>query len=152
MDYTVFVTVLSGVLTYVVGQLVVKLLIDPVQAMNKTIGQVAHSLTFLANVTGNPGLQSQEIGREASKQLRQLSSELESHLYLVPKYRQTAWLFRLPNQKEVLKSRDYLIGLSNSVEPKDPRGTLADANAKRVESIRDSLGLYMSDSERVPKS
>ena len=42
MDFTVFLTVLSGVITFVIGQLIVKLILDPVQDMRKTIGLVSH--------------------------------------------------------------------------------------------------------------
>ena len=56
MDLTVFLTVLSGVLTYVVGQLVVKLVIEPVQEARRTIGQISHSLIEHAHVIANPGV------------------------------------------------------------------------------------------------
>ncbi|PXW88927.1 hypothetical protein C8R34_10676 [Nitrosomonas sp. Nm84] len=67
---TAFLTVLSGVITYVLGQLIVKLLIDPVQEMNKTIGQIAHSLIEYANVIANPGISSKEVMHQASQHLR----------------------------------------------------------------------------------
>lgn len=41
MNTTVFLTVISGVLTYVLGQLVLKLVIEPAQEMKKLIGQIA---------------------------------------------------------------------------------------------------------------
>jgi hypothetical protein len=43
MDFTVFFTVLSGVITFVVGQIIVKLILDPVRDTRKTIGLVSHT-------------------------------------------------------------------------------------------------------------
>ncbi|MGH8758777.1 MAG: hypothetical protein ACREVW_04590 [Burkholderiales bacterium] len=149
MNTTVFLTVVSGVVTYVLGQLVVKLVIDPVQEMKKTIGQIAHSLIEQANVTSNPGLPREEVIAEASKLLRQLSSQLQSHLYLVPWYKVTAKVFHLPEIQKVLKASSYLIGLSNSLHR--PTDSAYENNAKRVEAVHDLLGIYMADSDRWPK-
>lgn len=111
----VFLTVFLGLLTFVLGQAFVKLVIDPVQEMRKTIGRIAHALTYLADVTSNPGIQSSDVNRDASKEFRKLSSELESHIYLVPLYPQTAQLFHLPIKSRVLEACKNMIGLSNSV-------------------------------------
>jgi hypothetical protein len=80
MSFTVFITVLSGVLTYVIGQLVVKIVIEPVQDARRTIGQISHSLIEHANVIANPGVPSEEVMRETAQHLRKLSSQLQSHL------------------------------------------------------------------------
>jgi hypothetical protein len=149
MDYTVFFTVFLGFVTFVLGQVVVKLVIDPVQEMNKTVGKIAHSLTYFADVTGNPGVQAAEVNLNASKELRRLSADLESHLYSVPAYSRTAVVFHLPGQKAVLDVCRNLIGLSNSVMPIDVRGNLAETNSKRVQDIRLKLGLYVAPDEII---
>ena len=147
MDFTVFNTVLAGVLTYVAGQIVVKLLLEPIQEMRRTIGQVSHSLIEHANVIGNPGVASPEVMSATAKELRKLSSQLQSHLYLVPSYKYTAKLFRMPSQDQVLVASKYLIGLSNSVHRST--GGVYEQNAFRVEKICDALSIYMSDDERI---
>jgi len=50
MDSTVFLTVFAGVTTYVLGQLILKFLIEPVHELKRTIGEIAHSLVEHANV------------------------------------------------------------------------------------------------------
>ena len=55
MDYTIFWTVLSAVTSFVIGQVIVKLVIEPVQEMKKTVGQVAHALIDRAHVISSPG-------------------------------------------------------------------------------------------------
>lgn len=149
MSGTVFWTVLSGVITYILGQLAVKLLIDPIQEMKRAIGQVAHALIDLANVIANPGVASHEVMDAASKHLRSLSSQLQSHLYLVPVCRASAWLFRLPEMAHVVEATGLLIVLSNSLHRATDR--VYEHNAKRVEKIHDLLGIYIAPGDRYPK-
>jgi hypothetical protein len=149
MNTTVFWTVLSGVITYVLGQLVVKLVIDPVQEMKRTIGQIAHALIDRANVIHNPGVPPVEVISEASRQLRALSSQLQSHLYLVPSYEVTSRAFRLPTKQNILRASGLLLGLSNSLHSATEK--VYESNTKRVESIHDLLGIFISDSDRWPR-
>lgn len=149
MNSTVFFTVLSGVLTYVIGQLVVKLVIDPVQDAKKTIGLIAHTMIERANVISNPGVLSAEEMDVTSKHLRQLSSQLNSHLYLVPFYSMTAGIFRLPSRENMQKASSNLIGLSNSLDRSGLRGY--EVIAKRVEAIHDLLGIFFDEGRRWPK-
>src|SRR3569623_345485 len=149
MNATVFLTVLTGFVTFVLGQLAVKLVIEPVKEMRRTIGKVAHSHIERANVVANPGVLPDDVMNETSKHLRALSSELQSHLYLVPWYGVTAKVFRLPAMESILKASSYLIGLSNSVYRASDN--VYEANAKRSEAIHDLLGLYMEEGQRWPK-
>jgi hypothetical protein len=149
MNYTIFTTVLSGVLVYVFGQLILKLVIEPVQDLRKTIGQTSHALIQRANVIQNPGVPEQKIMDETSDQLRTLSSQLQSHLYLVPSYSFTAKLFNLPSFDEICKASSDLIGLSNSIFQVRPN--IHEINAKRVENICDLLDIYLPDESRWPK-
>jgi hypothetical protein len=149
MNATVFLTVLSGVLTYVAGQLVLKLVIEPVHELRKTIGLISHVLIERANVIQNPGVPTEEVMDITSQELRKLSSLLQSHLYLVPKYDLTARVFRLPSKQELLNASSALIGLSNSVYR--ATGNVYEVNAKRVETVCDSLGIYLDEANRWPK-
>lgn len=145
----VFLTVLSGVITYVLGQLVVKLVIDPVQDLRRTIGIISHALIERANVIQNPGVPASEVMHETSQELRKLSSQLQSHLYLVPLYEKTARVFRLPTHEKIRAASSALIGLSNSVF--EARENIYKINAKRVETICDSLSIYLDEGSRWPK-
>jgi len=149
MELTVFFTVLSGVFTFVTGQIIVKLIVDPVNDMKKTIGQISHTLIERAAIIGNPGLSEMEVMLGTSEELRALSSKLQAHLYLVPKYSITARIFRLPTFKQVSDASTELIGLSNSVFRSTP--DVYEVNAKRVEKICDSLSIYLPPERRWPK-
>lgn len=148
MNTTVFLTVISGVLTYVFGQLILKLIIEPVQEMKKLIGQIANSLTEHANVIQNPGVPSEDVMKATSQHLRKLSAHLESQLYLVPMYSITAFIFRLPSRKSILLATRSLMGLSNSVFR--AADGIYKSNSIRVENIHDSLGLYLAEGDRWP--
>jgi hypothetical protein len=146
---TVFWTVIAGVLTYVAGQLVLKLVIEPVQELRRTIGAISHTLVERANVISNPGVPSDEVMSNTSQEIRKLSSQLHAHLYLIPKYHFTARVFRLPSRTQVLEAASMLIGLSNSVHRASEN--IYEINAKRVETLCDSLGIYIPEHERPPK-
>jgi len=149
MDSTVFLTVLAGVITYVLGQLILKLLIEPVHDLKRTIGEIAHSLIEHSNVIQNPGVPKEEMITETSRHLRKLSSHLEAHLYLIPMYCFTSKLFFLPSRNNVLLAERALMGLSNSVFRAEEG--IYKQNARRVEAVCDSLGIYMSEGDRWPE-
>jgi hypothetical protein len=149
MNCTVFLTIFSGVLTFVIGQVFVKLVIEPVHELKKTLGQISHALIEHANVIANPGVPSKEVIDQASKQLRGLSSQLHAHLYLVPLYVVTARIFFLPSKQNVREASTNLIGLSNSLS--QPTPGIYEQSARRIESICDGLGIFMADGDRWPK-
>lgn len=149
MNSTVFLTVFAGVLTYVLGQLVLKLVIEPVQDLRKTIGAVSHALIEHASIFHNPGVPTAEAMNDTSRELRKLSSQLQAHLFLIPFYGATSRIFRLPSRKNVLDASGALIGLSNSVF--HARENIYEVNTKRVEKICDSLGIYLPEDRRWPK-
>lgn len=144
---TVFITIFSGVVIFVLGQLTLKLLIEPVQEFKKTIADVALSLIEYSNIYANPGVAGVEVEKKASEELRKLSSRLNAQVYLIPFYGITAQVFRLPLKKQVVNAASDLIGLSNGVF-KSPTN-LVSTNLKRAKSIRLTLGIYMPDNEQL---
>jgi hypothetical protein len=107
--------VVSGTFVYILGQIALKLVIEPVHDLKKTIGVISHSLIERANVISNPGVPTKDVMDETSRELRKLASQLRSHLYLIPCYPVMAGIFRLPLPAEILAASKALIGLSNRV-------------------------------------
>ena len=138
---TVFLTVLSGVITFVLGQLILKLLVDPVNDFRRTVADVALSLIEYANIYSN-GAAEIEIERKASEEFRRLSSRLNAQMYLIPCYRCTAKLFGLPSRDKVVDSAKNLIGLSNGVLRPVSDGNVILVNLKRANEIRNALGIF----------
>ena len=135
-----FWTVVSGTFVYILGQVALKLVIEPVHDLKKTIGVISHSLIERANVISNPGVPTKDVMDETSRELRKLASQLRSHLYLIPCYPVMAGIFRLPLPAEILAASKALIGLSNGVHEVH-EGTHR-FNATNVKTVCASLRIY----------
>jgi hypothetical protein len=144
---TVFLTVLSGVITFVLGQLIIKLLVDPVHDFRRTVADIALALIEYANVYANPGVAGSEVEKKVSEELRRLSSRLNAQMYLIPCYRLTAKIFGLPSREKVVDAASNLIGLSNGVFRS--ASDLVLVNVERSDKIRNVLGIFVPESERI---
>ncbi|MCW2478136.1 hypothetical protein [Candidatus Symbiopectobacterium sp. NZEC135] len=140
---SVFLTVLSGVLVYVLGQLVLKLLIDPVNELKKTISKISYDLVFYADVLANPKPKGDERMDKATRIMREHSSLLHANAYLIPCYEYTRLVFGLPKEEKIIAATENLIGLSNGFD-----GVLAEQgilNAYKMQHTKVNLGI------RIPK-
>ncbi len=136
----VFLTVFSGVVTYILGQIALKLVIEPVQDLKRTIGVISHSLIERGNVIYNPGVPTRDVMDETSRELRKLASQLRSHLYLIPRYPLMAGIFRLPHHAGIEAASKALIGLSNGVH--EAHENTHRVNTANVKTVCDSLRIY----------
>lgn len=145
---TIFLTILSGVIIFVLGQLTLKLLIEPIHECRRTITDIAFSLIDYANIYGNPGVAGNEAEKQASKELRRLSSCLNAQMYLIPYYRFISKIFGLPSRNRVVEAASNLIGLSNGVV-KAASADIILVNVERVDKIRNALGIFIPENERI---
>ena len=150
MAWTVVLTVVSGVIIFVVVQLVVRLVIEPVRELRRTIGAISHTLIEHANVIQNPEFPTKAVMDETSMKLRQLSSQLQSRFYMVPLYRVTACVFRLPAAEKIRAASGALTGLSNSIF--QSRESINKINSRSVDIVSDSLGISLVEEIRWPKN
>jgi hypothetical protein len=117
---TVFLTVFSGVVTYIVGQLVLKLLIEPVQDLKKTIGMISYAILERGSVISNPCNSTNAVMDDTARELKKLAAHLRAHLSLIPCYPRSARIFRLPSQANIDQAMRNLIGLSNGIHSDPP--------------------------------
>lgn len=75
---TVFITIISGVAVFVLGQIVLKIFIEPWQEYLQFKGKLSASLTYYANVYSNPGCGKPDLNDEARIETRKLASDLDS--------------------------------------------------------------------------
>lgn len=141
----VFLTIVSGVSVFVLGQIILKLVIDPVHDLKRHIAKIAHCLNHNAPHYTNPSLSEKEKLIEISNEIRLLSSDLIAKLYLIPAYKQVYKLFGLPTFENVDKADGLLISLSNLITNKSP----VTDNYKIALSILDALNIYVSDRDRI---
>lgn len=139
---TAFVTVLSGVIVFIISQLFIELYIRPLARYNEIRAKIAYNLVYYANIYMNPfdlnTLKSMneypENYKKASEDLRKLAAEITG-------FAQERQLLKFYiSAKRIEKVNKSLIGLSNSC---NGRGNdhLSEMNATRVHEIRCYLHL-----------
>ncbi|OWF83708.1 hypothetical protein [Yersinia aleksiciae] len=136
---SIFLTVTSGVLIYVFGQLILKLLIEPVHDFKKSISKISYDLIFHANVLANPRPYEDEKMQFVCKLMREHSSILHANMYLIPCYKYTSNFFGLPKEECVIEATKGLIFLSNGHD-----GALANQgilNTYKIQSIKKNLNI-----------
>ena len=120
-------------MVFVLGQIIIRVVLEPWQDYRECVGNIAHKLLFYANVYGTPGFDSDEKSHEAKNDLRNLSAEYTSTCMRIPFYRLLSLLKLYPKQSEQLEVQKCLIGLSNSTFKGD--GSKASDKADKVRRI-----------------
>ena len=109
------ITVVSGVLVFIIGELFLEFILRPIQEYKKLKGEVAKSLVLYAQYYYNP--QFNEDGKseghsDASNNLRELASEVAAFKEITPNYLIT--FTTIPKKQHLQTMSENLIGLSNS--------------------------------------
>jgi hypothetical protein len=124
----VFYIILAGVIIYVAGQIIVKIVIDPVQELKRVIADIAFKLIYYSHVyrvasSGDeaaPGQEAQKgVGPEKLEQVadeyRKLASQLNAGYRLVPFYALAKLLFFLPKESDLIAARNELLQMSEEI-------------------------------------
>lgn len=138
------ITIIGGVLIYVLGQIMMKFIIDPLQKQKLLIGEIAADLIFYADIIANPGDDNIERRKEAKKQLRQKASLLRSYTYLIPSYQSlTIIKFAISKSSITIASRN-LVAISNNLGTSNNLVGAAIKNVEWRDEIKQNLGLPMN--------
>jgi len=143
---TSLLTVVSGVIVYIVGEILHTTWIKPLQEYKEIKSKIVTLLTFYArdyvNIvdTDKDSEKRKEEQDKVSEELRMLSSQLLGFI------EQTSW-FRIgiPSNNELLKASQELMGLSNSLfapHKQKPSQEQAQFNRERVDEIYSLLKVY----------
>lgn len=108
-------TIISAVMIFVLGQISLKLIIEPIQELKKEISEILNAMVFYADRISNPNSNSQDVIDEVSKILRKHASNLEAKSSIIPFYRIFEIFRVLPNKQNISEAKSHLIGLSNSL-------------------------------------
>ena len=144
---TIFLTILAGVTTFVLGQIFLRLLVEPVHELKRTISDIAVALIQHANVYCNPGVAGEDKEREVAWELRSLASRLNAQMYLVPAYSKIHGLFGLPASPKILQAMRHLIGISNGVHKTNV--DMATTNGEKSDKICDLLGVKVPNEDHA---
>ena len=133
---TILLTVISGVAVFVVGQVFVKLVLEPLLEMRKLLGGIAYSLSFYANALGSTA--PSDVGDKARETYRSQACKLREMLEMFPAplYWVLSFFRMLPGKRNAKKASRALIGLSNSRDGATDRPFLA------MNQITEYLGLH----------
>ncbi|NGZ19171.1 hypothetical protein G6Z94_17910 [Vibrio aestuarianus] len=103
MDNQVFVTVLSGVSVFVIGQIVLKLFIEPIISLKSTFGEI--SGLFLRE---QPDIIGARANEEIREEIFRFSSLLLAKKSAVPFYPVVRFFFGLPSSESLTSAAKSL--------------------------------------------
>lgn len=135
----IFLTIMAGVIVYVTGRLIVRVIVEPIHEISKMRGRIASNLVYYGNKAANTGVIDDEDSEEVSDQLRKDAADLLGAAHRVIFYNFWSKMGMIPNKGEIDKSSGDLIGLSNKVS-----GKIDDENWEDIDNIRENLNLEFS--------
>jgi hypothetical protein len=91
--------IFTGTTIFIVGQTVLKFVIEPIISFKEAIGNISH--IFLTN-QGN--IRGAQIDEKLAQKIRAASGMLLSKKQAVPLYKYTSCVFRLPSEEKVWKT------------------------------------------------
>ena len=114
----VFYIILAGVIIYVLGEIIVKIVIDPVQELKRVIAEIAFKLIHYSHIfklasseerSGEAAEQAidQEKLEQAADEYRKLASMLNAGYHLVPFYAIARLLFFLPRETDIIEALEF---------------------------------------------
>jgi len=104
---------LTAVVVFLIGQAVIRFVLDPLVEMRKLIGQLATDLVYYRNRFSHPPGNTTEEWIEATSTYRRHAAALRSLPLAVPFYNSLANLFSLPCRQQASEASSNLIGISN---------------------------------------
>lgn len=149
---TCVLTIVSGVLVYIIGEIVQTIWLHPLQKYKEIKHDIAVSLSFYARIYTNVvdpakcGSDEKKNYLEVSEKLRYLSCELKGYI-------ETLSWFKccIPSKKKLSEAADLLMSLSNSLfTPYNCGSEIKDSiNNKTTEKrIYTLLGMYGSKKQQ----
>ena len=123
LDFTK--VIITGVLVFVIGQIISRFLLDPISDLRKIIDEAKSTIIFRANYYCNPGDVKDEVDAISPKlaeerdktsfELRKIASQLFATIDSVKVYTLFYWLNLIPKKAELKNVASLMIGLSNSI-------------------------------------
>jgi|SRR5215212_4524461 len=110
---TAGLTVFGGAVVLVVGQIIQRFYLEPIQEQRKIIGEIAYALIYDANVVRE--LFDEERANETATRLRRLASSLRATVRTIPSYGFFSRQGWVPPADNVMRASRELIGWSNGL-------------------------------------
>jgi hypothetical protein len=145
----IFWTIITGVTVYILGEILVKFVLEPIQAQRATIGEIVDFLIYRANTYTSPGvlpyieLNPHASGSKEEKLLdtqvaaRTLASQIMVKTQAIPFYGLWAMLRLVKKRSAIRTAQRGLFYLSNALFDE----TQAISNYKMAQAIEGALGV-----------
>jgi hypothetical protein len=138
---TFVLTVLGGVCVFLVGQIALKMIIEPCQEMKKLLGGTSHVLLYY-----RPKLTNVSMNNDIAIELKAKSAQLVSQTDVILWYSFVRFFFWLPSKKNVLKASTYLNQLSytmltGSQSEYESKSQVARDNINFIKTIGNALNV-----------
>lgn len=141
MILSVFLTIFSGVAVFVIGQIALKLFIDPIHDFKKVISEISNCLINNAGNYFEPEKLSVEKQGEVAKALLGLSAKLNAQVSIIPLYSKLSRIYSCPSIDKVVVASKNLIGISNAMRSNRPNNGIL--NVYCAQRVQDALGIHI---------
>jgi hypothetical protein len=144
MFETSFFTVLSGTAVFVLGQLLLKFVIEPIKELKEVLGEIQFALIYHEQSIHTPsGNRAEEDA--AQDAIVDLASRLRAKAEAVPCYHCISKSSKgfIPPKNQVVDASKALIGISHSMHAENR----SERNHKRVKTIEKLLGFDLRRSD-----
>lgn len=145
-----FLTILAGVLVYVLGQIVLQIWLEPLQQLKRAIVEVSEALAKHEGAIVSLAAAPSETRSAISQDMAVLSARLSGRRELIPLYGVARLLYALPSKANIQAGIGGLNSISNYVA-----GTHTNADviaSYGVQEAREALGLFIDPNKRLDPS
>ena len=154
---TVALTIFGGVLVYVLGKIIERTVIEPLNDYRRLVMEIAGALPMHANFWGDTymremiaasvgpygteesyGIELSRATGEAARELRAKAAQLAAYAVTLPCYRLWSTLHLMPNRGDLLLASNELAGIANRL-PASNRDDVVEnslANSRIQELLR----------------
>jgi hypothetical protein len=143
---SVFFTILAGVTVFVIGQFILKLVLEPLVSFKESLGDL--SAFFLRN---RAKITNANATLEMQDEVKRLGSTLISKKQAIPFYRFFAFCLRMPSEKKIIESCQLLNSISAEMVKETSRhqGSLQGSVeiSMELQKISDLLGVRLDYSQ-----
>lgn len=140
--------IIAAMVTFVGGQFILKLVIEPAQEMKRTIGLISHSLIkYNTDISNRPI--NKDKAHEIYDHLNELAAKLQASFYLIPKWiRKSDCLtsvFGFPSQENILKASQHIQSLASGLYSHPDETRIYEEITYRKKNICCCLDIFMPE-------
>jgi len=139
MDSSVFQTIFAGVTVFVLGQFIIKLILEPLVKFREGLGEVsALFLRHQAKITNANG------DDEISRLIKEAGSQLIARKQAIPLYWAVRQIFWLPSGQELLRGCRGMNFIATTCSLVEKPANAAQQITQEMTQVEKSLGIVIS--------